>query len=64
MSTRSDDALNSWLADLNGGETSMRRLRKRLTEEGTLTTEPCPTCQHPATEDFAHTGHWVAEPVT
>ncbi|KGH47605.1 hypothetical protein IN07_06300 [Modestobacter caceresii] len=64
MSTRTDDALNSWLADLTGGETSMRRLRKRLTEEGTLTTEPCPTCQHPATTDVAHTGHWVAEPVT
>ena len=64
MSTRTDDALNSWLADLTGGEISMRRLRKRLTEEGTLTSEPCPTCQHPATPDSAHTGHWVAEPVT
>ncbi|MCZ2804803.1 hypothetical protein O2W18_06815 [Modestobacter sp. VKM Ac-2983] len=64
MSTRSDDALNSWLTDLTGGETSMRRLRKRLTEEGTLTTEPCPTCLHPATADLAHTGHEVTEPVT
>ncbi|MCZ2817934.1 hypothetical protein [Modestobacter sp. VKM Ac-2984] len=64
MSTRTDDALNSWLADLTGGETSMRRLRKRLTEEGTLTTEPCPTCEHPAVADLAHTGHQVAEPVS
>ncbi|WP_164703144.1 hypothetical protein [Modestobacter sp. KNN46-3] len=63
MSTRTDDALNSWLADLTGGETSMRRLRKRLAAEGTLTTEPCPTCQHPATADAPHAAHEVAEPV-
>jgi hypothetical protein len=62
MSTRTD-ALDSWLADLTGGESSMRRLRKRLAAEGNLVAGPCPTCQHPATEDFAHTGHWVAEPV-
>lgn len=64
MSTRSDDALDNWLADLTGGETSMRRLRKRLTDEGTLTTERYGSCQHPASADVPYPGHEVAEPVS
>ncbi len=58
--TRTDDALDSWLADLTGGETSMRRLRRRLTAEGTGTADACPTC-HRAADD--HTANWVAEPL-
>ena len=30
MSTTPPDALDSWLTELTGGESSMRRLRKRL----------------------------------
>ncbi|NIH68213.1 hypothetical protein [Modestobacter marinus] len=62
MSSTQSDALDRWLADLTGGETSMRRLRRRLTAEGTLGAEPCPTCEHPATDDLAHTGHRVPDP--
>ena len=60
MSTTPTDALDSWLTELTGGETSMRRLRNRLRAEGTLAACTCPTCQHPTTEDVAHTGHVVA----
>ena len=60
MSTTPTDALDSWLTELTGGETSMRRLRNRLRAEGTLAAGTCPTCQHPTTEDVAHTGHVVA----
>lgn len=52
MSTsNSSDALESWISDLSGGETSVRRLRKRLAAESTAerlealeTTGECPTC--------------------
>ncbi|MGY1858494.1 hypothetical protein [Modestobacter sp. SYSU DS0290] len=56
------DALDSWISDLSGGARSMRRLRQRLGAEGNLVADPCPSCQRPATEDFSHTGHWIAEP--
>jgi hypothetical protein len=56
MSTTRSDTLDSWLTELTGGESSMRRLRKKLGVESTLT-DPCPTCQRPPTEDVAHTGH-------
>ena len=60
MSTTRTDALDSWLTELTGGETSMRRLRTRLRAEGTLASDTCPSCQHPPTEDVAHTGHVLA----
>jgi len=41
----------------------MRKLRQRLTAEGNAVSDPCPSCHRPATADFAHTGHWIAEPV-
>jgi len=62
MSTTRSDALDSWLTELTGGESSMRRLRKKLGTESILTPDPCPTCFRPPTEDYAHTGHWIAEP--
>ncbi|MFQ1003936.1 hypothetical protein [Modestobacter sp. SSW1-42] len=66
MSTiRTDDALDSWLSELTGGESSMRRLRKRLRAEATRDDDLCcPTCQRPSTDDATHTGHLAAaEPV-
>ena len=62
MSTTRDDALDSWLSELTGGEPSMRRLRTRLRAEGTLASDVCPTCQHRQVEDLAHTGHVAAVP--
>jgi uncharacterized Zn finger protein (UPF0148 family) len=62
MSTTRTDALDNWLSELTDGETSMRRLRNRLRAEGTLAADTCPTCQHPTTEDVAHTGHVLAVP--
>ena len=62
MSTTRTDALDSWLTELTGGESSMRRLRTRLRAEGNLTAGACPTCQHPPTEDVTHTGHVAAVP--
>jgi len=62
MSTTRTDALDSWLTELTGGESSMRRLRTRLRAEGTLAAGSCPTCQHPPTDDVAHTGHVLAVP--
>ena len=56
------DTLDSWLSELTGGESSMRRLRKKLGVDTTAMADPCPTCQRPPTEDYAHTGHWIAEP--
>ena len=49
-----EDALESWLSDLTDGETSVRRLRKRLNAERDPADISCPTCHgHSA----GHTGH-------
>ena len=64
MSTTRTDALDSWLTELTGGESSMRRLRTRLRAEAQRTDDSCcPTCQRPSTEEASHTGHWTAEPI-
>ena len=63
MSTTTTDALDSWFSELTDGESSMRRLRKRLGVESKLLRDPCPTCHCPATEDAAHTDHEATEPV-
>ena len=44
-----EDALDGWLSDLNGGETSMRKLRKKLAAKAEARTpasdeDECPTC--------------------
>ena len=63
MSTTPTDSLDNWLTELTGGESSMRRLRKKLGVDSATLTDACPTCQRPPTEDLAHTGHLVAETV-
>ena len=60
MSTTQTDALDSWLSELTGGESSMRRLRKRLRDEAALDDDCCPTCQRPPSDDLTHTGHQAA----
>ena len=63
-----EDALDSWLTDLNGGETSMRKLRKKLAAkaearladaEPTEFEDSCPTC-HGSTA--GHSGY-VLRPI-
>ena len=61
--TRTDDALDSWLTELTGGESSMRRLRKRLRAEAALVDDCCPTCARPSTDDETHPGHQAAQPL-
>lgn len=62
MSTTPTDALDDWLTELNGGESSMRRLRAKLRTEAALDDNCCPTCQRPPSDDAPHTGHLTAEP--
>jgi len=50
MSTTTD-ALDSWFSELAGGESSMRRLRKRLGVDSSSDPGSCPTCQRPYAED-------------
>ena len=54
-----DGDLEGWLADLHDGETSVRRLRKRLNAERDPADISCPTCHgHSA----GHTGHVAKVP--
>jgi len=55
-----DDALESWLSDLTDGETSVRRLRKRLDAERDPEEGCCPTCH--GTSALGHTGHVTRVP--
>jgi len=49
-----DGDLEGWLQDLTDGETSVRRLRKRLNADRDPADTSCPTCSgHSA----GHTGH-------
>jgi hypothetical protein len=65
-----EDALDSWLTDLNGGESSMRKLRKKLAakadarmsaveEKDEAAEDSCPTC-HGST---AGHGGYVLRPI-
>jgi hypothetical protein len=38
------DDLESWITDLGGGETTVRKLRKRLDAERAPVDDGCPTC--------------------
>ena len=44
----------NWIADLHDGETSVRRLRKRLDAQRDPADTSCPTC---AGHSAGHTGH-------
>jgi len=57
--TTTSDALDSWFSELAGGESSMRRLRKRLGVDSKPAPDTCPTCHRPLAEDAAP----AAEPV-
>ena len=51
-----EDALDGWLSDLNGGETSMRKLRKKLAAKAEArTAETGPT--RTGTPTHTATGH-------
>lgn len=62
MSATPPDALDDWLSELTGGESSMRRLRTKLRTEAALDDDCCPTCQRPPADDAPHTGHLTAAP--
>ena len=61
MSTTPPDALDSWLTELTGGESSMRRLREKLRTEAALDDDCCPTCQRPPTDDAPHADHLTVD---
>jgi hypothetical protein len=48
--------LESWISGLTGGETSVRRLRKRLHENGEVAEGACAVCAGAATGE-THAGH-------
>jgi len=54
-----EDALDGWLSDLNGGETSMRKLRKKLAAKAETRTAEAGTPEHTpgADEDECPTCH-------
>jgi hypothetical protein len=49
-----EDALESWITDLAGGETTVRRLRKRLDAERHPVEDACPTCSGASTGQPGH----------
>ena len=56
-----DGEIENWIADLHDGETSVRRLRKRLDAQRDPADVSCPTCSgHSA----GHTGHLARVPTT
>jgi hypothetical protein len=48
--------LESWIADLAGGETSVRRLRERLDAAGSAAAGSCSVCARAASH-AEHAGH-------
>jgi hypothetical protein len=49
--------LESWIADLAGGETSVRRLRQRLDALGDATDGGCAVCERAERDHASHSGH-------
>ena len=53
--------LESWIADLAGGETSVRRLRQRLDAMGEFTDGGCAVCERAERDHASHSGHLTVQ---